>query len=360
MTNLRDRLEAMQALLAPYAIPHGGRLGRETPEPEDPTRTPFQRDRDRVIHADAFRRLQGKTQVFLAGEGDHFRTRLTHTMEVAQIARDIARTLRLNEDVAETIALAHDLGHPPFGHRGEQALDAWLRAHGSSFEHNAQSLRIVTLLEEHAAGVPGLNLNREILEGLQKHVETDRPGGRSLSIEAQAVNVADEIAYCAHDCDDGLRARLFTREDLLRAGIARRAAEHAEARGTSLRGALIHLLLEDLYVETAKRLRNVASVEDAESNRAPLVGFSEGTTRDLSVLKTFLWDRMYSHERVTAASEAGQGVIEELCDRYLTSPPAKVLELQRRTGSSLPDAVKDYVAGMTDGFAVESLGAMGG
>lgn len=346
----------MRAILRPGAVPHEGRLGRESQETEDDTRTPFQRDRDRIIHADAFRRLQGKTQVFLAGEGDHFRTRLTHTMEVAQIARDIARRLRLNEDVAEAIALAHDLGHPPFGHRGEQALDRWLQAHGSVFEHNAQSLRIVTLLEEHSTTVPGLNLNREILEGLRKHDSENRPGGRALSLEGQAVDIADEIAYTAHDCDDGLRARLFSIGDLLAVPFAREAHERAKIRGTSLRGAVIHLLVHDLYAETEKRVLNVRTIDDVDGATAPVVSFSIEMMEKLKMLKTFLWDRMYSHRRVTEASEAGQRVIEELCERFFRRPPAKVLDLQKRTDSTIVVAIKDYVAGMTDGFAVESLG----
>src|SRR3989344_4963553 len=163
MQTLSDRIDQANSLLAPYAVPHGTSLGRENPEEEDATRFPFQRDRDRIIHTQAFRRLKHKTQVFVVGKGDHYRTRLTHTMEVAQISRDMARTLGLNEDLAECIALANDLGHPPFGHAGEDALDQWMRDHGSHFEHNAQSLRIVTLLEEHSSLQKGLNLNREIL-----------------------------------------------------------------------------------------------------------------------------------------------------------------------------------------------------
>jgi dGTPase len=179
MLPLADRIAQANALLSPRAVPHEGRLGRGVEEPEDAIRFPFQRDRDRIIHASAFRRLQGKTQVFVSGEDDHVRTRLTHTMEVAQIARDLARALRLNEDLAECIALAHDLGHPPFGHAGEAALDRWMREHGGRFEHNEQSFRVITLLEKHAAAVPGLNLHREVEEGLLKHSARHPISGRA-------------------------------------------------------------------------------------------------------------------------------------------------------------------------------------
>ncbi|MBI3618819.1 dNTP triphosphohydrolase [Candidatus Peregrinibacteria bacterium] len=236
------------ALLAPYAVPYEGRLGRVTLEPEDRTRFPFQRDRDRIIHTQAFRRLQGKTQVFVAGEGDHYRTRLTHTMEVAQIGRDLARALSLNEDLTECIALAHDLGHPPFAHAGEESLDAWMRGHGLSFEHNEQSLRLVTLLEEHASRIPGLNLNREVLEGLEKH--SKHLEGRSHTLEAQVVNMADEIAYTGHDCDDGLRAGFFSIEDISSLALAKKAMDLIAPRGTALRGGIIHLLVTDLLEHT--------------------------------------------------------------------------------------------------------------
>ena len=231
MQPLKDRLAAANTLLAPYAVPHEGVLGRTYPEAPDGTRFPFQRDRDRIIHTQAFRRLKGKTQVFVAGThgstqlttSDHVRTRLTHTMEVAQISRDIARTMGLNEDLAEAVALSHDLGHPPFGHAGEEALDRWMKKHGGSFEHNIQSHRVVTVLAEHSTQFPGLNLHQEILEGILKH-RTPHDGGivsgemvsgewshsrshdltthHSPSLEAQIVNLSDEIAYTGHDCED--------------------------------------------------------------------------------------------------------------------------------------------------------------
>ncbi|MSR87543.1 dNTP triphosphohydrolase, partial [Candidatus Peribacteria bacterium] len=299
------------------------------PEPEDANRFPFQRDRGRIIHTQAFRRLQGKTQVFVAGEGDHYRTRLTHTMEVAQLSRDIARTLSLNEDLAECIALAHDLGHPPFAHMGEMALDAWMKKQGSHFEHNEQSLRVVTMIEEHSDGSPGLNLNREVLEGLQKH------GSERLGLEAQVANIADEIAYSAHDCDDGIAAGLLTPEELSAVPLAQRARVIAEKRGTSLRGALIELLVTDLY----------ATSTDSR------IGFSDAMQGELQSLKNFLLQHMYNHPRVREASTEGQQIILRLCDTLFAQPTDKVLALQKRTGSSLPEAVKDYVSGMTDTYA---------
>ncbi len=331
--------------LVSHAVPSEGLLGRPVAEPTDETRSPFQRDRDRIIHSQAFRRLQGKTQVFVAGESDHFRTRLTHTMEVAQISRDIARTLRLNEDLAECIALAHDLGHPPFGHMGEAALDVWMRDHGSSFEHNEQSLRIVTLLEEHSLRAPGLNLNREVLEGLQKH------SGKQLTLEAQAVNLADEIAYTGHDCDDGLRAGLFSEDELCSTVLGRAAIRRATERGTSVRGAVIHLLVMDLYAATSVRLKTVKSLDDVSASRSPLVLFGDDMQRQLAGLKAFLREHMYFHPRVLQASKEGQKIVTRLCNALFASPNDKVASLMQKTESTLPEAVKDYVAGMTDGYA---------
>jgi dGTPase len=364
MKTLRERLHQANGLLAPYAVPHPGTLGRAHKEPEDDTRFPFQRDRDRIIHTQAFRRLKGKTQVFVTGEGDHYRTRLTHTMEVAQISRDIARTLQLNEDLAEAIALAHDLGHPPFGHAGEEALDHWARAHGCTFEHNEQSERIVTLLEVHTSQYPGLNLNLEVLEGIRKHrtVFDQSPhttqGEYAPSIEAQVVNLADEIAYTCHDCDDGLRACLFTEEEIGRASVlAARAKEMARPRGTSLRGALIDLLVHDLYENSEVRLKEqgTPSLEDVYNATAPILWFSSRSMQELTDLRGFLWDRMYCHPSVTQANEEGKRIILGLCDHLLTQDTPKVEELQKRCQSSRAEAVKDYVAGMTDHYAKSQL-----
>ncbi len=342
----------MQSFFA-NAIPPQGTLGRPVPEPPDLTRGPFQRDRDRIIHTQAFRRLQGKTQVFVAGEGDHFRTRLTHTMEVAQLSRDVARTLRLNEDLAESIALAHDLGHPPFGHMGEAALDVWMRARGSSFEHNEQSLRVVTLLEEHSTTAPGLNLNIEVLEGLQKYMTKSERGKRGPSLEAQIVDSADRIAYTGHDAEDGIRAGLFTVQELMQTELGVAAAELAKARGTPIRGALIHLLVTDLYRATEEALKKsgVQSAEDVYAHDELLVIFTRGMGRHLDELQQFLSTHMYFHPRVLEGSREGQEIVTRLCDQLFASPGDKVKGLMTKTGSTLAEAVKDYVAGMTDSYA---------
>ena len=353
MKSLSKRITEAGSLLAPYAVPILGILGRAEPEAEDDTRFPFQRDRDRIIHTQAFRRLQGKTQVFVAGEGDHYRTRLTHTMEVVQLSRDIARTLSVNEDLAECIALAHDLGHPPFAHMGEQALDAWMKKHGSSFEHNDQSLRVVTLLEEHSSLHHGLNLHREILEGLKKHSSQRSADNRAPSVEAQIVNIADEIAWSAHDCDDGLRAGLFSSSELEVIPLVRSARNLGKRRGTSLRGALIHSLITDLYATTDATLTRGAlqTLDDVSATTEPIVAFSATMHGALGVLQTFLAERMYAHTRVRSANVEGQRIITVLCERLFADPPEKVLVLQKRIGCALFEAVKDYVAGMTDAYA---------
>jgi len=386
---MRDRLQEANTLLALYAVPHQGLLGRSKEEPEDETRFPFQRDRDRIIHTQAFRRLQGKTQVFvLTTGGDHYRTRLTHTLEVAQISRDIARTLGLNEDLAECIALAHDLGHPPFGHAGEQALDDWMRGHGSSFEHNRQSLRIVTMLEEHSSLILGLNLNCEILEGLQKHrtphdqstasdhahdERTDHTQNRSLSLEAQVVNLADEIAYTGHDVDDGLRAKLFTNKDLDGNVLSASALQRCSERGTSVRGGIIHLLVMDLYAATHKSIEknHIVTLEDVYQFSLPAAGtprpscgglvcFSLTMQKDLDALRAFLWQRMYLAPAVQKANEEGKKIVLDLCEHLFKHPTEKVLALQKTHGGELTEAIKDYASGMTDQFASVSLVNMRG
>ena len=353
MDALTERLQAADATLAPYAVPHGGVLGREAEEPGDETRSPFQRDRDRIIHSQAFRRLQGKTQVFVAGEGDHYRTRLTHTLEVTQIARDVARTLRLNEDLAECIALSHDLGHPPFGHSGEEGLDAWLHAHGSAFEHNLQSLRIVTVLERHSSRYPGLNLNREVLAGILKHAPAGVQEGWTRTLEAQLVNMSDEIAYNCHDCDDGLRAGLFSIEDLASTRLAAAARERSRRRGSEPRNSLVHLLVSDLYATSASLIdaAGIRSLDDVRDRREPLIALSADMRAMLDELRGFLWERMLLHPAVRGPADAGKRLVAALCARLHERPTDKVKALQDRTGGSPEEAVKDYVAGMTDEFA---------
>jgi dGTPase len=278
-------------------------------------------------------------------------------MEVAQIGRDMARTLSLNEDLTECIALAHDLGHTPFGHAGEEAMREEMQRHGLNYEHNEQSLRIVTLLEERTKRYPGLNLNREVLEGLRKH-ETpfdspfDLAQTRSLrraSLEAQLVNLADEIAYTAHDTDDGLRADLFSLDHLLHIPLIAEAAERAAEGKTEVRGQLIHLLIADAYEETERRLE-----------RSPIASFSQEMHGKLESLRTFLWEHLYNAEAVLEHAEHGKSIVRLLFRSYEASPPDKVRALQKKTGSTLPEAIKDYIAGMTDSFAEAMARESGG
>jgi len=359
MKTLHERQQQADALLASCAVPTEGTLGREFPEEADDTRFSFQRDRDRIVHTQSFRRLKGKTQVFVTGQGDHYRTRLTHTMEVAVISRDIARTLSLNEDLAECIALAHDLGHPPFGHAGEETLNEWMKTFGSSFEHNHQSYRIVTILEQRTHAYTGLNLNREVLDALLKHqTPHDHPKDadvREPSLEAQLVNIADEIAYTGHDCDDGLKVSLFSSEEIGTIPLVKSAYKLCAEKGTALRGALIHLLVHNLYTTSEERLRKIHSLEEVYTAKSPCITFSERMKQDLHTLREFLWDHMYLHPQVLEKSTQGKEVVHALCTHLYKHPTPKVLALQKLSAGALQEAVKDYVCGMTDGYAVEQM-----
>lgn len=343
--NIDDRIIEANKLLHPNAVPHEGRLGRRAEEAPDETRFPFQRDRDRIFHTTAFRRLQGKTQVFVSGEGDHFRTRLTHTMEVAQISRDVARALSLNEDLAECIALAHDLGHPPFGHTGEEAINVWMREHGEHFEHNEQSYRIVTILEKRSSHYIGLNLNREVEEGLLKHSSIHPELGHTLqpTLEAEIANLADEVAYVSHDCDDGLMAGLFKVKELIEIPLAREAYDRSKERGTYMRGSLVHLMVKNLLA-TSKPLLT----EDPTKTR---IRFTEEMRSSLNELREFLANRMYPHPKIRLKADEGKEIVILLCRTYFQNPNDKILNIQERTGGTLIESIKDYVAGMTDGFA---------
>lgn len=347
MHPLANRIQRANSLLAPYAVPHEGVKGRVAAEEPDATRFPFQRDRGRIIHSRTFRRLKGKTQVFVSGEGDHYRTRLTHTMEVAQISRDMARTLELNEDLAECIALAHDLGHPPFGHAGEAALNEWMQQHNQVFEHNVQSLRIVSMLEPHSKRIPGLNLNQEVLDGLRKHDDIPH------SLEAQLVNLADEIAYTAHDCDDGIRAKLFGVDDVITTTLGSNASVRAADRKTPLRGSIVHLLVSDVYTATERQLQaqNITSLQAVYEHPEPLVCFSTNMREQLQELRRFLWKHLYEHPDVLRPTREGKKMVLALCESLHAQPPAKVERLQAETESDVVIAVKDYVAGMTDAYA---------
>ncbi len=375
---------------APYAArseDHGGRLHDEPPSRG---RSDFQRDRDRIIHAAAFRRLQFKTQVFVYHEGDHFRTRLTHTLEVAQVARSVARRLGLDEDLAEAIALAHDLGHPPFGHAGEEELDLLMAAHGG-FDHNAQTLRILTKLETRYAAFDGLNLTWTTLEGVVKHngplsgpnARTDAPlpeaigdyvRGHDLrleswpSAEAQVAALADDVAYTAHDLDDGLRAGLFSVEDMVRAPfvgpIVVAVRDEWEELSREKLGAesvrrLIGLLVEDMVRESRTRLEteDCASVERVRDASRPVIAFSDHVAAEHKALRAFLFQNMYRHHRVNRAMSAARRVTRDLFKLYVDEPDVMPPDWRRRSLAAANDAAAarvacDYIAGMTDRFAL--------
>ena len=374
----------MTSGLAAYACDPSRSRGRRHPEPEAPTRTAFQRDRDRVIHSTAFRRLVYKTQVFLNHEGDLFRTRLTHSIEVAQLGRSIARSLQLNEDLVEAIALAHDLGHTPFGHAGQDALNEAMQAlpadghapDGWGFEHNLQSLRVVDELEERYASFDGLNVCFETREGILKHcsrrnaerIESQEPGGvarrflqgGSPSLEAQLCNLADEIAYNAHDIDDGVRSGLLTLEQLEAVELFDAFRREALAQHPSLRGrrllfeSIRRMLSEQVYdviAATQQRLvaSGVRSLDDVRA-AAPIVRFSDGMRERSSALKSFLFHNLYRHPQVMETTGRARQVVHDLFQGYL-AVPAQLPEAYGRA-PALPRAVADYIAGMTDRFAI--------
>ena len=376
---------------APYACDPALSRGRLFPEPESPTRTPFQRDRDRIIHSTAFRRLKHKTQVFIAHEGDHYRTRLTHTIEVAQIARAIARALRADEDLAEAIALVHDFGHTPFGHSGEETLDALMKPWGG-FDHNAQSLRIVTGLERRYAEFDGLNLTWETLEGLVKHngplldaagqglkgavagtilgfnARFDLELDKYASVEAQAAALADDIAYDAHDIDDGLRAGLLSLDMLeavsLPAGIlaavmARYPGLDAVRTGHELMRRQITAMVEDAIAAAQANLDALApqSVADIHAAGRPVVAFSGVMAAAETELKTFLYANLYRHPAVMAVREGADEIVRDLFARYFDRP-ADMPEDHGREAALADEAararyVADFIAGMTDTYAIK-------
>jgi dGTPase len=359
--------------LAPYAVRSSQSRGRRHEEPEAATRTPFQRDRDRIVHCTAFRRLEYKTQVFVNHEGDLYRTRLTHSLEVAQIARSVARSLRANEDLVEAIALAHDLGHTPFGHAGQDALNECMRSFGG-FEHNLQSLRVVDELEERYGAFDGLNLCFETREGILKHCSLDnarRLGPvaerfllrRQSSLEGQIANLADEIAYNNHDVDDGLRSGLIVPEQIDAIPIVARHSAEVRYQFPSIgeRRAvhetvrrMINTLVVDLIEETRRRitLTGATSVEDVRS-AAPLVGFSELILSEQEALKSFLRDRLYRHPEVMRMTTKSQRIVRELFDAFHQEPRLLAADHQARVAAQGPRAIADYIAGMTDRFAIK-------
>lgn len=367
----RARLERIEdETLAPFAVRSGRSRGRLHPEREAAYRTVFQKDRDRVLHTSAFRRLEYKTQVFVNHEGDHYRTRLTHTLEVAQVARTLARALGLNEDLAETIALAHDLGHPPFGHAGERILDGLMTEHGG-FDHNKQSLRIVTTLEKRYPDFEGLNLAWETLEGIVKHeTEYDVADARGFepdwraSLEAQIANVADETAYNAHDLDDGLRSGLISTADVADLSVWKRLTGElgidpwrpTELERRVLVREMLGLVVSDIVHATARRLKaaGVRSLDDVRAHASVLVGHGPEVRAELAELKGFLYARLYSHHRVVRQVHKAEHVLTTLFRAYLARPEmlppgafaqVKVVGLER--------AVCDFLAGMTDRYALD-------
>ena len=363
----------LDAHLAPYAVHPAASRGRRYPETAPTSRSEFQRDRDRIIHSTAFRRLEYKTQVFVNHEGDLFRTRLTHSIEVAQIARSIARNLRLNEDLVEAISLAHDLGHTPFGHAGQDALNACMKDYGG-FEHNLQSLRVVDELEEHYGAFDGLNLMFETREGILKHcslsnaAKLDDIGRRFIekkqpSLEAQLANLADEIAYNNHDIDDGLRSGLITTAQLDEVdfyarhrsqvalaypGITGRRAIHETIR------RMINALAVDLIQTSQSRVRSagVQSIEDVR-NAKPLIAFSDEMQGEALQLKRFLRENLYHHYLVNRMTSKARRIIKELFDAFMQEPRLLPPDYQI-PGNEHAQArkVADYIAGMTDRYAM--------
>ncbi len=376
-----------EARRAPYAADPRRSHGRLYPEPASLTRTPFARDRDRIIHTSAFRRLKGKTQVFVAHEGDYFRTRLTHSLEVSQIARSIAQALGLDTDLAEAVALAHDLGHPPFGHAGEEALDAGMEPFGG-FDHNVQTFRVLTELERRYPDFEGLNLTWEALEGIVKHNgpvgdHLDRPAWRPIadfsarydlrlttyaSAEAQVAALADDIAYNNHDVDDGVEAGLFQLEDLedvpLIGPILRALrAERSDLDRRMLRLEAVRRMIGAMVGDVIDRTRaNVgeSGVDSSEAVRllgAPLVAFSPEMAEDLGRLRLFLHQRMYRHYRVNRMRSQARRILADMFGLFFAEPEILPTEWFERIGG-LEDGerarlVCDYIAGMTDRFAVE-------
>ena len=373
---------------APYAENASRSRGRRWPEPQSRTRTPFARDRDRIIHATAFRRLKEKTQVFVAHEGDHFRTRLTHSLEVAQIARSIAKAMGLDDDLAETIALAHDIGHPPFGHAGEDELQDCMESLGG-FDHNVQTFRVITMLEKRYPHFDGLNLTWETLEGVVKHngpvtAKLSRPSWRAIvdynaaydlglstwaSAEAQVAALADDIAYNNHDVDDGVEAGLFNMDDLantpLIGPIIRKTYDDlpgVEPRLLRLEAVrrMIGAMVDDVMAESRRRAvaAGVRSADEVRAMTGALIAFSPDMAEDLARLREFLMERMYRHYRVNRTRSQARRILREMFQLFLAEPAvlppvwASAFDLAADEADRA-QVVCDYIAGMTDRYAIE-------
>ncbi|MBY0575932.1 MAG: deoxyguanosinetriphosphate triphosphohydrolase [Gallionellaceae bacterium] len=358
--------------LASYAVSEKNSRGRKIAEEAPQGRSEFQRDRDRIVHSAAFRRLEYKTQVFVNHEGDLFRTRLTHSIEVAQIARSIARRLNLNEDLAEAISLAHDLGHTPFGHAGQDALNACMKAYGG-FEHNLQSLRVVDLLEERYAAFDGLNLCFETREGILKHCSAGNAAqlgelgerflnNRRPSLEAQVANLADEIAYNNHDVDDGLRSGLITLEQLAAVPLVAEHLEEVRSAYPGLAGRrvvheavrrMINTLVSDLIRQSERNIGNNSPATLEEVRSAPaMIAFSDEMNEQQRVLKSFLHTHLYRHYRVLRMSAKAQRIISDLFGIFMADSRLLPPQFQYQAESDRARAVADYIAGMTDRYAI--------
>lgn len=367
----RQDLEKNEAeFLASYALKSKNSKGRLYKEPESASRTAFQRDRDRIIHTTAFRRLELKTQVFVFYEGDHYRTRLTHTLEVAQLGRSIARSLGGNEDLTEAICLAHDLGHPPFGHAGEYALNTLMKEHGG-FNHNTQSYRIVTVLENRYPNFMGLNLTYETREGMIKHeTEYDKSDAaefepaKRASLEAQISNLADEIAYNAHDLEDGLRAGLFSPFDLkdlviwqlLEEAIRWHNHQFTELDRRAIIRELIGMMVTDVVKRTAENLaaNKVDTPESLQMLPVNVVEYSAEFGRNIRELKDFLYQHMYRHYRLMRMQTKAEHFISEVFEAYMKEPKMLPTQTQERLKDTpRPQVITDYIAGMTDRYALD-------
>ena len=356
--------------LAVYAMRSARSRGRRYPEPEHPLRTRYQRDRDRVVHSSSFRRLEYKTQVFVNHEGDNYRTRLTHSLEAAQIGRTVARSLGLNEELTECLVRGHDLGHTPFGHSGERAMDEMMRDHGG-FEHNQQTLRILEFLEVRYPGFPGLNLTWEVREGIIKHkpesdaqAPAEYASGEAPTLEAQLVDFVDEIAYNNHDVDDGLSSGMFAIDQIREVRLFRDAHDAALSRGIEderiLRHQVVRHIIDrcshDLLQNTLSGLRQapVSSVEDVRAAGRRLVAYSAGMAERVRELKDFLFRNMYRHYRVVRMGDKAGRIVRDLFQAFVGEPQQLPPRYQERLPSDgLHRVVCDYIAGMTDRFAMD-------
>jgi dGTPase len=382
LKKLADLLKDEKRRLAPYAMLSALSAGRVHMEPQDAYRLPFQRDRDRIIHCRSFRRLQAKTQVFVSYYGDHYRDRLTHSMEVAQIARSICRNLGLNEDLAECISLAHDLGHPPFGHGGEEALNEVMHKFGLGFEHNEQSRRIIEKLEKIYPGFDGLNCTKEVLDGLLKHnphqYHTYLKFNASPHLEAQVMDIADQIAYVNHDVDDGLRSGIIILKEIsdyelwreaqrqvtekYGRGITKNDVETRRRFISRVVSRMIKLLVHDLVKTTNQNLikQKINSLADVRESEKYLIVFSKKTSSMVEEIRPFLMKNFYMNPKVAVKISRGKKIIKKLFMYYIDNPkklPEPFLA-QIKSGDPAEIVVKDYIAGMTDHFAEESYTAL--